>query len=326
MPRHQSLQESVDRRSFLNQASWLGFAAMGAYASGCVPRRKDGNLIPELVWGRRGFSEGRFQTPRALVISPEQEVYVVDKTGRIQVFDLEGAYQRSWRIPKIKQGKPTGLGWSNDGQLLVADTHYFRVLFYSPEGELSEERRIGGEHGDEPGQFHFVTDVVEDHRGHFFVGQYGQIDQIQEFGPDCEFIRRWGTQGEKLGEFSRPQCLSMRGDLLWVADACNHRVQIFDVSGEPELVAHWGVHGKEQGQLSYPYGLDFDREGNVWIAEFGNHRFQKFTPEGDSLAISGSAGQLPGQFTDPWALAFDNRYKLHVVDAKNNRLQRFRIG
>ncbi|MCA9190246.1 MAG: hypothetical protein KDB03_00735 [Planctomycetales bacterium] len=288
------------------------------------------NRMPDLVWGRRGFSEGRFQTPRAIAVDAQNQLYIVDKTGRIQVFSADGEYLRGWKMPLTANGKPTGLSFSDDNQLMVADTHYFRVLFFTLQGELIEERTIGGVNGDGNGEFRFVTDVVQDARGHFFVGQYGLSDCIQEFGPTGEFIRRWGTQGELPGDFSRPQCLVLdeRG-YLWVADACNHRFQVFDVSSSsnvPPIVTCWGVNGRRPGQLNTPYGFVFDMDGTLLVSEYGNHRCQRFSREGHFLDVWGEAGAGPGQFSTPWGLALDANRNLHILDSLNNRVQRFSLA
>jgi DNA-binding beta-propeller fold protein YncE len=322
----------ISRRTALQRlargsAAWATGAAL-ASLGGCVPASVPAPAQPDLVWGRRGLSEGRLMKPRAMVLDAEDNLHIVDMTGRIQIFDPNGNFLRSWRTPEIKQGKPTGLGMAPEGTLLVADTHYFRVLFYDQLGNLDPSRTIGGEHGDAPGQFHFVTDVVQDPRGHFFIGQYGQIDRIQEFDPEGNFLRAWGTQGSQNREFSRPQALLIDDSgLLWVADACNHRIQVFDVhgTGEPELVSVWGEPGSEPGQLQYPYGMDFDVDGSLLIAEFGNHRVQRFSKAGESLQVFGSVGAEPGQFLSPWALAIDSRRNLHVLDTMNHRVQRFRL-
>ena len=106
---------------------------------------------PEQVWGRRGISAGRLQKPRAMAIDAENQLYIVDMTGRIQVFSATGEYLRGWRTPAIEQGKPCGLGFARDGNLLVADTHYFRVLVYTPQGATSRtahhRRRVGARSG-----------------------------------------------------------------------------------------------------------------------------------------------------------------------------------
>jgi sugar lactone lactonase YvrE len=265
--------------------------------------------------------------PRAMAIDRYDQLYIVDMTGRIQVFDGDGKYQRGWRTPIITQGKPTGLGFGGDGSLLVADTHYFRVLVYTPEGDLQPERTVGGENGDAPGQFHFVTDVVQDQRNHLLIGQYGQIDRIQEFTPDGQFLRAWGSQGSQPGEFSRPQALLIDSQgLLWIADACNHRIQVFDLTlPSPELVDMWGKPGSRPGQLQYPYGMDFDVDGTVLIAEFGNHRIQRFSRHGEPLELWGDAGKDAGLFDSPWALAIDSQRRMHVLDTMNHRVQRFQL-
>ena len=111
---------------------------------------------------------------------------------------------------------------------------------------------------------------------------------------------------------------------LWVADACNHRIQVFDANVEPpKLLFHWGELGDEAGQLCYPYAIELLDDGNVLICEFGNHRVQKFTTDGKSLGVWGTAGVLPGQFSQPWAMCVDSQNMVHVADTYNHRIQRF---
>jgi DNA-binding beta-propeller fold protein YncE len=72
--------------------------------------------------------------------------------------------------------------------------------------------------------------------------------------------------------------------------------------------------------------LDFDADGTLLIAEFGNHRVQRFTTEGKSLEHWGGAGKEIGQFTNPWALIVDSKRRLHVLDSMNHRVQRFQMA
>ena len=322
------LVAGIDRRTAL-QRSTAGLIAStlltAGFQLGCAPRSRGVNRKPDLIWGRKGLSDGRLMKPRAMAIDAEDQIFVVDMTGRIQMFDREGIFIRNWRTPAAANGRPTGLGIANDGSVMVADTHYFRVLFYSTTGELQSERTIGGEFGEEPAQFHFVTDVVQDRRGHVFAGQYGLLDQIQEFSASGGFVRRWGKQGSDLESFARPQGLLLdKQDRLWVADACNHRILVFRINGAlPELVQSFGNPGNLPGELQYPYGIAFDRDGTVLVAEYGNHRVQRFSPAGEHLELWGEPGNAPGQFSSPWALAVDSRGATHVLDTLNHRVQRF---
>src|SRR5687768_14682389 len=77
------------------------------------------------TWGRRGLAAGWLQKPRAIAIDAQDRLFIVDMTARIQVFTADGEYLRGWRTPEFKNGKPSGLSFAKDGNLLVADTHYY---------------------------------------------------------------------------------------------------------------------------------------------------------------------------------------------------------
>ena len=282
----------------------------------------------ELIWGQRGSYPGFFQKPRAMAIDQQDRLFIVDKAARIQVFDRDGNFSHGWTTPEWEYGKPTGLSFDREGNLMVADTHYYRVLFYTPEGELLEDKTIGGEEGVEPGQFAWVTDAVQDSQGNFYVAQYGEVDRIQKFSVDGTYLWGWGSHGSGPLQLKRPQNLAIdEDDHLWVADACNHRILVFDVSGvrppaQPLLC--WGEMGSEPGQLRYPYDLVLDGP-HVYVCEFGNHRIQKFTRAGEFVAAWGTPGREAGELENPWAIVMDSRHRLHVLDTNNQRVQRIRL-
>jgi DNA-binding beta-propeller fold protein YncE len=278
---------------------------------------------PEIVWGSLGAGKGQFSKPRAIAIDDKDQLYIVDMTARIQVFDADGNYLRGWLTPEHTNGRPTGLTYDTiDGNLLVADTHYNRVLTYTPTGELLKNRTLGGTMGQGPGEFGLVADVVRDATHNYYVSEYGEFDRVQKFTPNGKFILQWGGHGTDPGQFMRPQHLEFDADgWLWVADSCNHRIQVFDEIGK--LVNVWGTQGSEPGQMYYPYCIALDGKGHVYVCEFGNHRVQKFTLDGKSVACWGTAGRKPGQLNTPWALVLDSRGRVHVLDSMNHRVQRF---
>jgi sugar lactone lactonase YvrE len=274
------------------------------------------------VWGSHGISDGRFQKPRAITIDDQDRIYVVDMTARIQAFDTDGRFLRGWHTPKKETGKPTGLGVARDGRILVADTHYYRVLIYSPEGELLQT--IGGTFGTKPGEFNLVRDAVQDSRGHFYVSESGEYDRIQKFSPDGQFLLQWGGHGFRPGQLALAQSLAVdEQDHIWVADACNHRIQAFDPEGN--LIAHWGTQGGKPGQLYYPYDLVLAPDDLVYVAEFGNHRIQRFTRDGRPCGCWGTYGREDGQLSNPWGLVCDSQGRIHVLDTNNHRVQRVRV-
>jgi sugar lactone lactonase YvrE len=246
-------------------------------------------------------------------------------TARIQVFDADGKYIRGWQTPEHHTGRPTGLTFDTiDGNLLVADTHYYRVLTYTAAGELLPDRTLGGTMGQGPGEFGLVSDVVRDAEGNFYVSEYGEYDRVQKFTPEGKFILQWGGHGTDPGQFMRPQHLEIDADgLIWVADSCNHRIQVFDPQGK--LIKMWGSQGSEPGQLYYPNCIALDGKRHGYASEIGNHRVQKFTLDGKSVGCWGSAGRKPGQLNTPWALVLDSHGRVHVIDSMNHRVQRLVI-
>jgi sugar lactone lactonase YvrE len=310
----------ASRRAFL--AASLATAAAVSGCSGDPERGPTGTL--EKVWGSRGLGPGLFQKPRAMAVDEQDRLYIVDMPARIQVFTRDGEYLHSWQTPASKNGRPTGMSFDREGNLCVADTHYFRMLVYTTEGKLLDDRTIGGESGSGPGQFNFVTDVAQDARGNYYIAEYGEFDRVQKFTRDGRFLMQWGRHGSALGEFLRPQSMMLDADdRLWVADSCNHRVQVFETTDEDAtLVKSWGQEGSELGQLRYPYGLQLDGKGHVYLCEYGNHRVQKFTLAGELVGWWGVNGRKEGELCQPWTAQLDSRGRLHVLDSYNHRVQR----
>jgi DNA-binding beta-propeller fold protein YncE len=313
-----SFSPKFDRRQFGCLAAG---AVLAAATGGCSEDAAAD--VPDKVWGKLGIGNGQFSKPRAIAIDTDDHLYIVDMTARIQVFDVNGNFIRAWQTPAHVNGRPTGLTFDDiDGNLLVADTHYYRVLTYTPSGELLMDRTIGGTMGPGPGEFGFVTDAVRDAEGNYFVGEYGEYDRIQKFSPEGRYVLEWGGHGSEPGQFLRPQHLELDADgLLWVTDSCNHRIQVFD--GQGKLINMWGTPGAAPGQLKYPYCLVLDGQGYAYVCEYGNNRVQKFTVDGRSVACWGTYGRKPGQLNNPWALVLDSRGRCHVLDSMNHRVQRF---
>lgn len=322
------------RRRFLRDFS--AWASVGTLTvpwivalGGCVGSHAAS--VPDLVWGQRGLSQGRLLKPRAIAIDPDDRLYIVDTTGRVQVFDPDGEYLHGWKMPETEYGRPTGLSIcrrpDTSLSLLVADTHYYRMLAYDLNGNLLAEQRIGGVAGHGPGEFAFVTDAVCDSRGNFYIGEYGDSDRLQLFDPSGRFVCQWGGTGTGEGQFIRPQGLVIDArDRLWVADACNHRIQRFDLSQTPPRhLDTLGGQGTGLGQFRYPYDLAIARDGSAIICEYGNQRLQRIDDRGRGIACWGSPGDAPGQLRQPWGVVIDSQDRIHVLDSNNHRVQRLRM-
>jgi len=270
------------------------------------------------AFGQTGRGQGEFIYPRAIDITNDGSLLVVDKTGRIQRLSTDGKFLAIIKMPLIETGKPTGLSVAPNGNLYVADTHYHRVVVYSPDGKLIDEF---GKFGQEDGCFIYPTDVAFSPDGRIFVSEYGGNDRISVFSEQGDFLYCFGSPGSGEGQLARPAalCVDPARKCLYVTDACNHRIAIYDLDGN--LLEYIGSAGRAPGQLRYPYDLALLPDGTLVVCEYGNNRLQLFGPDRRSLAVCGRAGRQSGQLAYPWGVAVDARRRAFIVDAGNNRIQ-----
>ena len=92
---------------------------------------------------------------------------------------------------------------------------------------------------------------------------------------------------------------------------------------EPERVI--GRPGNGAGELREPRGLAFDDDGNLLVADTGNHRIQRFEAgSGRSLDVWGGPdpGDEPGRFRSPSDVAVGPDGSIYVADTWNHRIQK----
>src|SRR5262245_46829059 len=67
-----------------------------------------------------------------------------------------------------------------------------------------------------------------------------------------------------------------------------------------------GTLGSGNGQFNGPRGVGVDSSGNVWVADYFNHRIQEFTSSGAFVQTFGSLGSTNGTFKNPTGVAVDS--------------------
>lgn len=302
----------------------MGGCALLCVAAGCGPWPSDGALESEVfsgvrVIGGRGTAPGQFVKPRSIAVDRNDNVYVCDMTGRIQKFDPDGNYLLQWQMPEITRGRPKGMACDHEGNIVVVEPHYSRINHFTPEGRLVSQ---WGVHGRGRGQLSFPRAVAIAPDGSAFVSEFQIVERLQKFGPGRESVMveiRGAGRGPR--EFNRAEGLSLSpSGELFVADSCNHRVQVFRTDGT--FVREFGRAGSGPGEFSYPYDVRVDGLGLQFVCEFGNSRLTVLDADDRVLEIIGSAGSAPGRFNNPWSLALDSHGNLYVADSQNHRVQK----
>ncbi len=94
-----------------------------------------------------------------------------------------------------------------------------------------------------------------------------------------------------------------------------------------------GAEGYADGQglqasFNTPSGIAIDSKGNLYVADTGNNRIRKITPDGlvSTVAGDGSAGYLDGpavsaRFDGPIGITVDDRGNIYVADSYNDRIR-----
>lgn len=85
----------------------------------------------------------------------------------------------------------------------------------------------------------------------------------------------------------------------------------------------FGKEGDGVGEFRHPSAIAIDANGNIYIADTGNHRLQKFDEKGVFQSMIGGFGWGKEQFNRPVDVCADNGLDVLVADYENRRVMRF---
>ena len=317
----------------------LGAAAAGACASatGCLAPGGPQTGRLEKVWGRRGGTPGRLNRPRAIAIDRQDQLYIVDMTPRIQVFTGDGEYLRGWQTPEFDQRQAVGAGLRQRRQPAGRRHALFSDAgLYAARESCSINRRSAATCGSEDGEFQFVTDC-----GAGFAGQLlrrrsmASTTAFRNSRLTASFCSLGRARPASWASFCGRRRSSIdRSGLLWVTDACNHRVQVFDASGsEAKLVKIWGRKGHAPGelQLSLRHSARRRRSSrpagrlrlSVRVRQPSRAEIHAGRPVRRPLGARTAAARASS--TSPGESPATPAGRMFVLDTYNHRVQRFRL-
>ena len=139
--------------------------------------------------------------------------------------------------------------------------------------------------------------------------------------PGYEYVGAWGSRGTGPGEFRDPTGIAVSGGEVFVSDARNGRIQVFDFDGR--FKRQLGSKGDGPGQLGRPMNLTVSGD-ELFVADYFNDRVQVFELDGTPRFSVGTSGNGPGQFNAPGGVAVAANGDLIVADFYGQRVQRIR--
>ncbi len=123
-------------------------------------------------------------------------------------------------------------------------------------------------------------------------------------------------------------------EVVYVADAGNHAIRRVDAAGAVTTTAGDGLPGfiDAQGtsaQFNNPQGVAIDAQGNLYVADTGNHSIRRIDTSGTvtTLAGDGTSGFVNGngaaaRFNAPRGIAVDTLGRIYVADTGNHAVRR----
>lgn len=144
-----------------------------------------------------------------------------------------------------------------------------------PAGACPLQRTGGwGGLGSAPGQFNFAHHLALDPaNGHVYVGDLLN-HRVQRFDADGVFLGSWhrqGTDGVAVGP---------DGSVYVVGD--NH---VTKHATDGTILGAWGGGGTTPGFFNFAIDIAVDAQGFVYVADWNNHRVQKFTESGSFVTL-----------------------------------------
>jgi ABC-type multidrug transport system ATPase subunit len=288
-------------------------------ASACVEREQPVLKVKEIHYWSMPPQGAKIPAPRSVTCGPHDEVYILDKGGRVLVYSETGTLLRKWDMPDARIGNPEGACVFADGRIAVADTHYSRVVFFNHDGKVVG--KLGSE-GRGPSQFLYPVCVSQDGNGNFYVGEYGGNDRVQKFSVDGKFLLQIGKAGSGPGEFQRASGVVWRDGLLFIADAFNNRIQVFTDKGEFRAIIGLPESGVE---LGFPYALALGPQNDLFVIEYLTARVSRFDlKDSRLLGRFGTPGRGKGEFSTPWGIDVNSKGTVYVADTDNRRVVELR--
>ncbi len=210
------------------------------------------------------------------------------------------------------------VAFDSRGRLYVTDAVNANVQVFD-KGTGKFIARFGGK-GQGKDQFEKPEGIAIDKDGNIFVADY-MSGYVKKFDKGYQHLLTFSDYGTKEGQNLESEFMDIADGLLYMAEAGNHRVDVFDLNGVFKRVI--GAKGNGPGQLQRPEAARVSKTGLVYVTDLGNNRVQVFTKEGTLVKGWGKEGTAAGEFRKPTGLALDKQGNVYVSEVYNNRIQVF---
>ncbi|TAN43224.1 MAG: hypothetical protein EPN22_10370 [Nitrospirae bacterium] len=249
--------------------------------------------------------------------------------------------------------RPYGVAADSAGNIYIADYGNNRIRKVDTSGIITTVAGNGQEDFSGDGgpaaqaSLDSPRSVAVDSAGNIYIADYGnnRIRKVDTSGiiTTAAGNGQWGFSGDggpaAQASLNYPVGLEVdNAGNIYIADSSNNRIRKVNANGIITTAAGNGQAGfsgdggsAAQASLNYPIGLEVDNAGNIYIADYGNHRIRKVDANG---IITTAAGNGQWDFSgdggpaaqaslgSPRSVAVDSVGNLYIADSGSGRIRK----
>ena len=257
--------------------------------------------------------EEHFIEPAGVAVNSKGHIYVFHRGKHpLMEFDSSGKFIRSIADDLFVTAHMVRI--DPEDNIWTTDIGSHVVLKLSPEGRVLlalGRMRIAG---DDVLHFNQPTDVAWDRDGSIYVTDGYGNSRVLKFDKYGRPLLGWGMKGTGPGQFDTPHTIVIDGDLVYVGDRENARIQIFDRNGQ--FLRQWS--------LGHPFGLVITPDHVLYMGDAIAGRILKIDPQG--RVVGSFTGPQPGQgpHFDPHQIALAPDGSIFAAEVLGWRAEKLR--
>jgi DNA-binding beta-propeller fold protein YncE len=257
--------------------------------------------------------EEHFIEPAGVAVNSKGHIYIFHRGKHpLMEFDSSGKFLRS--IANDLFVTAHMLRVDSEDNIWTTDIGSHVVLKISPDGRVLLALGRMRIPGDDVLHFNQPTDVAWDRDGNIYVADGYGNSRVLKFDRYGNPLLGWGMKGTGPGQFDTPHTIVIDGDLVYVGDRENARIQVFDRNGR--YLQEWKV--------GHPYSLVIGPDHRLYMSDAIAGQILKLDLQG--RALGSFMGPQPGQgpHFDPHQIALAPDGSIYAVEVIGWRAEKLR--
>jgi len=266
-------------------------------------------------------------------------VFKRSPAGTAQLMKFDPGHKLILEVPESEighQDKAHGMAVDAQDNVWIADNGQSTVMKLSPQGKLLMTLGIRGHRGDwveDKGQRLLWQPVMMAFapNGDLYIGEghanespndvdgpdpanVEGVARVIHLTKDGKFVNQWFGNEVGQGKFDSTHGLAVdpRNGDVWIGDREQYRIVVYTADGR---------FVRTMQMKNLVCALNFDHQGNPWMASGQDGQFLKLTRDGKVVgAIGNGMGIGPGQFIEASYWSFDPRDNLVAGDTSVGRV------